>query len=308
MAVNGMYKLMEQFAVHDGPGMRLIVFLKGCNLRCKWCQNPECIEPKPQLWYNKLRCKDEGKCVEVCSEGAISMDKDNKFDLEKCNDCFKCADACRPGAFEVIGKEISSDDLVKQILKYKFFFSRSKDGGVTISGGEPTFQSDFTADVLSQLKKEGINAAVECNLFGKYEKIWNVVQYCDYLICDIKHMNSDKHKAETGAPNELIHENLKKLNKDFNGKAIAVHIPLIPAWNDDEENIAKTLEFVKPLEKIARIDLLPFNLLPVSKYTAMGIKWEYAGIKGQSQEHLQKLVNIVNKYGGRFAHTVGGLW
>ena len=157
MAVNGMYKLMEQFAVHDGPGMRLIVFLKGCNLRCKWCQNPECIEYKPQLWYNKLRCKDEGQCVEVCSEGAISMDKDNKFDLEKCNDCFKCADVCRPGAFEVIGREISSDDLVKQILKYKFFFSRSKDGGVTISGGEPTFQSEFTADVLSQLKKEGIN-------------------------------------------------------------------------------------------------------------------------------------------------------
>ena len=306
MAIKGMVKVIEQFAVHDGPGARLIVFLKGCMLRCKWCQNPETIKLNPELWFNKVRCKDEGRCVEACPNDALTMDKENKIILEKCDQCFECVAACRPNALEIVGKEMTAEELAKEIMKYKFFFSRSREGGVTISGGDPLFQPDFTAEVLRLCHEGEAHTSIETALYAKYETVWKLVSLCDVLICDLKHMDSARHKEGTGVPNELILENFKKLNEDYD-KTVAVHIPLIPGYNDDEENIVKTLDFLKPLKMVERIDLLPFNVLPVSKYQALGLSWEYMGVERQSEEYLLKLKELAESY-NRFKVTVGGMW
>ncbi len=306
MALKGMIKAIEQNAVHDGPGTRLLVFLKGCNMRCKWCQNPETWTIKPEVWFNKNLCKDLGECVKVCPTDAVTMDKDNKLIAEKCNQCFDCVEVCKPGALAVVGMEMTAEELAKKIASYKFFITRNRGGGVTISGGEPTFQADFTAEVLRLTRKEGIHTMVETNLFTRYDDIWKVASNCDMIICDIKHMDSDKHKESTGVSNKSILENLTRLNKEYEGE-IAVHIPLIPGFNDDEENIVKTLEFLKPLEKVVRIDLLPFNTLAEAKFMSLGKDWPYKGVEKQSKEYLENLKKTVKSF-DKFDVTIGGLW
>ena len=302
----GVVKAIEQFAVHDGPGMRLIVFLKGCMLKCRWCQNPEAISPKLEVWFKKIACKDRGDCVEACPQDAITMDKENKIIRKKCDNCLLCVDVCKSKAIEVIGAYMTAEDLFKEINKYKFFYSRSKNGGVTISGGDPLFQLDFTIDVLQRCQEAGIHTAIETCLYSRYENVWKLVSRCDQLICDIKHMDSEKHKEGTGVPNELILENLIKLNKDYK-KNIAVHVPLIPGYNDDEEHIRRLIEFLLPLEQVKNLDLLPFNTLAVGKYLAMGIDWEFTKTERQTKEHLEKLKEVAESY-KRFQVSVGGLW
>jgi len=147
---------------------------------------------------------------------------------------------------------------------------------------------------------------VETNLFAVYDDIWKVASNCDMIICDIKHMNADKHKEGTGVSNKSVLENLARLNKEYGGK-IAVHIPLIPEFNDDEENIVKTLEFLKPLEKVVRIDLLPFNTLAEAKFVSLGKDWPYKGVKKQSKEYIENLRNIVKSF-DRFDVSIDGLW
>jgi len=306
MEKTGLVKAIEQFAVHDGPGARLIIFLKGCMLSCKWCQNPETLMAKPEVWFKKLLCKDKGDCVEVCLENAITMDKENKIIYDRCNQCLDCADACKLKAIEVVGAYMSAEALFKEIIKYKYFFSRSKNGGITISGGDPLAQVDFTADVLQRCQDAGVHTAIETSLCAKYENVWKLASLCDLIICDLKHMDSDKHKQGTGLPNELILENFVKLNKDYQ-KEIAVHIPLIPGYNDDEENIRKSLDFLSPLEQVKRIDLLPFNPLPIGKYLAMGKPWPYERVERQPDELINKLREIAESY-NRFIVSVGGLW
>lgn len=302
----GVVKAIEQFAVHDGPGMRLIVFLKGCMLRCKWCQNPETINPKLEVWFKKIACKDAGDCVEACPQDAITMDKENKIIRDKCDQCLKCAVVCKAKAIEIVGAYMTVDELFKEINKYKFFYSRSKNGGVTISGGDPLFQLDYTVEVLEQCQNAGIHTAIETSLYSKYENLWKLASVCDQIICDVKHMDSTKHKEGTGVPNELILENLKKLNEDYK-KNIAVHVPLIPGYNDDDDNIRKTLDFLVPLQQVKNVDLLPFNSLAVGKYLAMGIDWEFERVERQSREFLENLKTIADSY-DRFTVSVGGLW
>lgn len=306
MEKKGVVKAIEQFAVHDGPGARLIVFLKGCMLKCKWCQNPETLSPKLETWFKKLLCKDDGACVEACPAEALTMDKERKKIYERCINCLKCAEVCKPKAFEVVGAYMTAEALFKEITKYKFFFSRSKEGGVTISGGDPLFQTDFTENVLKKCQDAEIHTAIETSLYSKYENVWRLAENCSMMICDLKHMDSDKHKEGTGAPNELILENFQKLNRDYNGE-IAVHIPLIPGYNDDEENIRKTIEFLDPLDCVKRLDLLPFNPLAVGKYMALGIPWIYKKTERQPAEQLEQLRDIAESY-GRFKISIGGLW
>jgi glycyl-radical enzyme activating protein len=306
MENSGVVKAIEQFAVHDGPGARLIVFLKGCMLRCRWCQNPETLIAKPEIWFKKLLCKDHGNCVAACPEKALTMDKEHKIIYEKCNQCLDCVKVCKPKAIEVVGAYMTAEALFNQIMKYKYFFSRSKEGGVTISGGDPLFQLDFTADVLQRCQDAGIHTAIETSLHSKFENVWKLASRCDTMICDLKHMDSDKHKQGTGVPNTLILENFVKLNKAYT-REIAVHIPLIPGYNDDEDNIRKTVEFLSPLDKVKRIDLLPFNPLPIGKYLAMGKPWEYERVERQPDEVINRLREIAESY-KRFIVSVGGLW
>lgn len=305
MAVRGRIKNIEEWAVHDGPGLRCIVFLKGCALRCSWCQNPELIDPHPEIWFRKLLCVECETCVQVCEPGAITMDKDNKFDPEKCDRCFKCVEVCRRECFQKMGTDITSEEVVNILLKFRQYYDESG-GGVTISGGEPLFQPDFSADILRRCKELDIGTTIESCLYAGYDTVTKVVSQCTGLLCDLKHMDSEKHRAGTGVPNELILDNLKRLNKDFAGD-IHIRIPLIPGYNDDLENVKKSIEFLYPLEKVKGVDLLPFNFLPIGKYDALNKPWVFQGVDQQPEEYLQQLQAIVDSY-DRFKTTVGGLW
>jgi pyruvate formate lyase activating enzyme len=307
MPTKAIIKTIDEYAVHDGPGTRALVFLKGCNLHCKWCQNPELIKFEPEIWFHEALCKGCGRCRDVCPVNAINLGEDIKrIDREKCLGvkCSECVKVCPHNALQVVGYEITSEELWRQLAKYKIFYQGSG-GGITLTGGEPLHWPDFSAEVLELCKKDSISTAIETSLYGNYEKLWKIVKYCDLILSDIKHMDSEKHKEGTGVPNELILENFKKLNRDFKGE-IVVRIPLIPGYNDDEENIRKTAEFLTPLERIKGIDLLPFNVFPIAKYKALGIDWAYKGVQKQSDEHLSRLCEIVKAYKNHC--TTGGMW
>ena len=307
MSTKAIIKTIDEYAVHDGPGTRALVFLKGCALHCKWCQNPELIKFEPEIWFHKALCKGCGKCKDVCPVNAINLELDiNRIDKEKCLgvDCRKCVEVCPSNALQVVGYEITAEELWRQLAKYKPFYQGSG-GGITLSGGDPLHLPDFSAEVLELCQKDNIDTAIETSLYGSYENLWKIARYCDLILTDIKHMDNEKHKEGTGVPNELILENFKRLNEDFKGD-IVVRVPLIPGFNDDEENIRKTAEFLAPLERIKGIDLLPFNVFPIAKYEALGIDWVYKGVQKQSDKHLSRLCEIVKSYK---AHcTVGGMW
>lgn len=297
---------IEDFVVHDGPGLRVLVFFKGCPLRCKWCQNPECIAPLPEIEYQASRCIECLKCLEVCPvPGAILKGKEKRIDKSKCTRCMACVDACTGTALRKVGGWLSVKQVVEKVIRYKPFFDHSDRGGVTLSGGEPMFQPDFALKLIRSCRGVGIHTAMETCGYAKYEVLKKIAQNLDLLIYDVKHMDEASHVIGTGKSNRLILENLKRLCREVNTK-IVVHVPLISGFNDEDENIIETAEFVSSLRKIQQIDLLPFNELASGKYKAMGLDWEYANVRRQSPEKLAKLQKIVESYG--LEVTIGGLW
>ena len=308
MSTKAIIGKIDEYAVHDGPGTRALVFLKGCLLRCKWCQNPELIKFEPEIWFHKVLCKRCGLCQEVCPANAINLENDDlhRIDREKCLgfECGKCVEVCPYNALRIVGYEMTAEGLWRQLAKYKGFFQGTK-GGITLTGGDPLHLPDFSAEVLELCKRDNIHTAIETSLYGSYQNLRKIARYCDLILADIKHMDSEKHKEGTGVPNKVILENFRRLNEDFEGE-IVVRIPLIPGYNDDEENIRKTAEFLAPLERVKGIDLLPFNAFPVTKYEALGIDWAYRGVRKQSDEHLNRLCEIVKSY--KTHCTIGGLW
>jgi len=307
LATDAIIKDVDEYAVHDGPGARALVFLKGCALHCKWCQNPELIKFEPEIWFHKALCKRCGLCEDACPVNAINLeDGIHRIDREKCLgiECGKCVEACPHNALQIVGFKITAEELWKWLVKYKVFYQHSG-GGITLTGGDPLHRPDFSAEVLKLCKQSNIHTAVETSLYGSYENILKLTEYCDTIMTDIKHMDSEKHKEGTRVPNELILENIKKINEDFPGD-IVVRVPLIPGYNDDNENIRRTAEFLQPLKKIRGIDLLPFNVYPISKYTALDVEWMCQGLETQPEKKLKELAEIVRSY--KTHCTIGGLW
>lgn len=300
---------LQDFVVHDGPGLRVLVFLKGCPLRCRWCQNPEGLAPLPEIEYRASLCLGCLRCLEVCPiPGAIVEDKERRIDRSKCIECMACVDACLGTALRRVGEWVSVEQLLQRIERYKPFFDSSDRGGVTLSGGDPAFQPEFVLRLLNSCREIGIHTAMETCGHANYETLKRLAQNLDLLIYDIKHMDEATHVIGTGISNRLILENLKRLCKDLEIKdlEIVVHVPLITGFNDDDENIIKSAEFVSSLKKIKHVDLLPFNELPSGKYKAMGLNWEYVEVRQQSSERLAQVKNIVESYG--LEVSIGGLW
>jgi pyruvate formate lyase activating enzyme len=297
---------LQDFVVHDGPGLRVLVFLKGCPLRCRWCQNPESLAPFPEIEFHASLCLGCLKCSEVCPiPGAIVENKEQRIDRSKCIGCMACVDACLGKALRRVGEWMSVEQVMQKLVRYKPFFDHSDYGGVTLSGGEPTFQPEFALRLLKSCHEIGIHTAMETCGYTNYEKLKGIVQNVDLLIYDVKHIDEASHMTGTGVSNYLILENLERLCREVDTE-ITVHVPLIPGFNDDDENIIKTAEFVSSLKKIRHIDLLPFNELPSAKYKAMGLGWEYAETRRQSPQRLARLQERVQSYG--LEVNIGGLW
>ena len=247
---------IKHLAVHDGPGVRTTFFFKGCPLRCKWCHNPESQSAKPELGLLRNRCIDCRRCAEVCKLHTFNKDGRHLIERSQCTYCGRCVNACPVNALELYGVRITLEKAVADALSDQEFY-RANGGGCTLSGGEPLLQSDFALALLSELKKHHIHTAVDtCGAvpWSAFEKVLNVT---DLFLFDLKHPESSEHKKMTGLGNELLLENLQKL--DQAGKSIEIRIPLIPDFNSTPEALTGFVEILSKLENLTAVKILPFH-------------------------------------------------
>ena len=301
---------IQGFSVQDGPGVRTTAFLKGCPLRCPWCHSPESQSFAPQLSWISMRCQGtalcHSRCIEACPKGALELGGTRedavsgetlqlvhvKRDL--CDDCGACAEKCYPGALFLCGKDYTVDALVERLLRDRKFYEKSG-GGVTISGGEALCQPDFTVAVLKRLKAEGIHTALDTTGFADWETVARTQPYVDLYLYDLKHMDSARHQATVGVPNEKILQNAKKLAET--GSKLQVRIPVIPLFNDSEENIRATAEFCRSLGgAVTMVQLLPYHNLGVTKYLRISDQ-PVAEATPPSEEKMARLKALMETYG-----------
>lgn len=292
---------IQRYSVHDGPGIRTLIFMKGCPLRCLWCANPEGLRFKPSLLFIERLCIGCQKCISVCPTGAITASAQGiTWQKEQCDECFKCIEVCPSKARQGCGKLFTVEQLLSEVEKDRAFYRRSG-GGVTIGGGEPLSQPEFCRDFLNEAKKSNLHTAIETCGYAEWHHLQSIMEYTDLLFMDIKHMNPVQHKKLTGKSNELILENIRRASRviDGEGKEIIIRIPVIPTLNDSEDNIRATAEFARGLDKIKKIELLPYHNMGQAKY--MRTKWtkpyllhELEPIRGES---IQILKDVIDSYG-----------
>lgn len=291
---------IQSYSVHDGPGIRVTVFLKGCPLRCLWCANPESNLAAPQLMSYASKCVGCGKCVPACPNGAITIEEKNgRFisttDRTKCTDCGVCTTACSIGAREIAGKTMTVAEILAKVQKDRLFIDTSG-GGITVSGGEPLMCPDFTAALLRAAKEAGFHTAIESCSYATRAVIDQVYPYVDLGLLDIKHMDSTIHMKYTGVPNEPILENLKHIYHDLK-VPFMISLPVIPGYNDSDENIIATARFVSTeLGNDVKIRLLPYHRLGESKNDSLG-KMMDMSIEVPTNEHMSRLKSIVESVG-----------
>ena len=266
---------IKRFAVHDGPGIRCTAFLKGCPLRCIWCQNPEGLRAGTEIAYLPLQCIGCGACTGACQSGAIRLDSGGiTIDRNSCTRCGACADICPTGAILPKGREISPAELVAELAKDEVFF-RSSNGGITLSGGEPLFRSEFTAEVLRLAKVRGYHTAVETCLYLSTDTFRQLIDLPDLWIVDLKIWDDKAHQRMTGRSNRLILANYEQLVRS--GQAVLTRIPVIPDCTDAEENLTSLGRYIAEVNPVGKVEPLFYNPLAESKYRNYGIDYPLLG-------------------------------
>lgn len=289
---------IQKYSVHDGPGIRTVVFLKGCPLSCLWCSNPESQSFKPQLAYNRNKCITLSECLrcgEICTAGALVRGEDDKISVEwdTCTNCLACTDVCPAGALITYGEERNVKDVIDQVEKDASFYARSG-GGLTLGGGEPLAQPDFALALLKEAKRRYIKTAIEtCGHVSK-DTILEAGKYCNMLMFDIKSLDTAKHKEFTGVGNELIIENFKAMREAFPKMWIRVRTPVIPDFNDTAEDIRAIVDFLK--EYNVEYELLPYHRLGTQKYTNMGMDYPLGDVSLENEKFLP-LLEIAREIG-----------
>ncbi len=259
---------IKRLAIHDGPGIRTTLFLKGCSLACRWCHNPETIAAKPEIGFLAAKCVACGACIEVCPTGAHAIAGGvHTFDRGRCIACGKCVGACLPGALEFYGREMTVAEAATAVLEDRTFYAQSG-GGVTLSGGEPLLQAAFCASLCRELRGQGVHCAIDTAGAVPWEAFATVLPEVDLVLFDFKHMDAECHRSGTGKDNRRILENLGRLAGQ--GTSIEIRIPLVPGFNDDAANMQATAAFLAALPVVPPVRLLPYHALARSKYAAIG--------------------------------------
>lgn len=276
---------IKRYSIHDGPGIRTTVFLKGCSLHCLWCHNPESISPEPELMHRPSRCSRCYACFEACPLGAVSKGHGGAIviDRAKCDLCGKCAEACLYDAMQVVGAEMSVDEVVREVEKDRIFFEQSG-GGVTFSGGDPLAQPGFLEALLEAFRERGIPTAVDTAGSSRNGLLDRIAGRTGLVLFDLKVMDERRHIELTGVSNKPILENLRKLAA---GPAeVWVRVPLIAGVNDDDESVARMIEFLSSLKTVRRVGLLPYHSGGLDKAVRIGRGEDFRKFESPSEERL----------------------
>ena len=286
---------VKHFAVHDGPGIRTTIFLKGCPLRCLWCHSPESQSPLPEVAYYPNLCIRCGACVEACPHGAQTLDTP-KILRELCTGVGRCAEECYAGATIMYGREASVGDILEEADKDRLLYETSG-GGVTLSGGEPTMQPRFAATLLGALKERGYHTALDTCGHTEWGILEKVMADADLVLYDLKHMDSLTHEEITGVPNRLILANLERAAGS--GKTLVVRVPVIPGYNDSPKNFKAMAGFLGGLKGVEAVELLPYHNLGAPKYLALGREYPLEGLRTPEPGELRALGSLLEAEGLR---------
>jgi len=290
---------VQKYNMYDGPGVRTLVFFKGCPLRCKWCANPEGLEGQYQVMFKRDSCIDCGACVSVCPASIHTISKELKHEVMHsidCTGCRKCESKCTESALSIVGNMKTVPEIMETIEQDREFYNVSG-GGVTLGGGEVLMQSEFAANLLMTCKQEGINTAIETCGYTKLKSLLKVAEFTDLFLFDIKHIDPEHHFKLTGVRNERILGNLKELlHRKYNVK---VRMPLLKGINDSQDEIEKVIKFLMPFrdyKNFKGIDLLPYHKLGVNKYPQLGKEYPILGDPSLSSDELDMIESWVKKY------------
>ncbi len=288
---------IQHYSIHDGPGIRTTVFLKGCPLRCGWCQNPESQDLKPELYSIADKCSGCGVCVALCPERAIRIDAGiAETDRSRCTACGACVPACPQGARKIAGEFMSVDDVIREVVGDAPFYAESG-GGITLSGGEAFFQPTFAAGILRGCREKGLHTAVETSGFCGWKTLAGVLENADLVLFDFKHMDEGKHIEGTGVSNRTILENAVKIRNDL-GLSLTARMPVIPGYNDSGENVSAMADFIASrLKQPVEVHLLPYHAMGEGKREHIGRPRGGFRSESPSAGRMDELKRIIESYG-----------
>lgn len=287
---------IQRFSTEDGPGIRTTVFVKGCPLKCLWCHNPEGINPKPELMWYGVRCIGALDCIEVCPEGALKLTPDGMvIDRKKCTVCGLCEKACPSAALEVIGKEYTPEEIFEEVAKDEAFY-RNSSGGVTLGGGDPMINPEFSTEVLRLCKEANIPTAIDTTGVFNSSTYDKILPFTDLILLDLKQMDEALHKKMTGVGLDNILKNAEIFGRG--DIPIWVRTPIIPGMTDQEENIEKVARFIaEKMPAVERYELLAFNNLCMDKYRRLDLKFTLEDTPLMEKDRMERLAEIAANEG-----------
>ena len=293
--MKGVVTDIQRFSVHDGPGIRTTVFLKGCGLRCAWCHNPETLRPGPELQVLPDRCIGCDACRQACPRGAHAVEGGaRRFLRDRCRACGSCARTCYAGALVLVGREMESGEVLAEVLEDAPFYRRSG-GGMTLSGGEPLGQAGFSRELLEGAKAEGLHTAVETSLAASWDRVALLLPLADLFLVDLKLMDPARHREWTGAANDRILENARRLSRE--GRPLVIRTPVVPGVNDAPGAIGAVADFVRDLSSAEAYELVPYHPLGTGKYRSLGIESRFDGAEPPSAGLLEALAGEAARRG-----------
>lgn len=295
---------IQHYSIHDGPGIRTTVFLKGCPLRCLWCQNPESQVSQAELFFDSAKCKACGTCAPVCPTSAIEI-RDGRLwtNRQLCRGSGRCAAVCPNEARHLMGREMTAGEVFKEVNGDAIFYQQSG-GGVTLSGGDPVSQPKFSTDLLRLCKEAGLHTAIDTCGHIEWETLRTMLEWVDLVLLDLKHMDSSKHKELTGVANDWILENARRICHELS-VPLWVRVPIIPGYNDSIENIASTAGFVaRQLGPSVRMNLLPYHTMGETKYERLEVQGRSFLAEPPSDQAMVELQQLIESF--RLSVSIGG--